>query len=991
MDTNQYESQGQKDADANSSLVSIRVNSWFYSLDHHSVCQVIEAQTLWGETTCRVWLPGRDSVVRIPASRLKPLESVGTGSPDHIAYIAAAARVAEALTQDVLLAPIESSVIPLPHQIHALSRAIANDRVRYLLADEVGLGKTIEAGLIMRELKLRGLVKRTLVIAPKGLVSQWVAEMREHFNEYFQLVLPDDIKTLSRISAVANPESRASGEEGSQPVTRNPWTMFSQVVVPMDSVKPLDKRRGWSAAQVSEYNRERFEDLISAGWDLVIVDEAHRLGGSTDQVARFKLGQGLAEAAPYFLMLSATPHQGKTDAFHRLVSLIDAQEFPDISSVTRERVQPYVIRTEKRRAIDADGKPLFKPRRTQLAPVSWGERHRSQQLLYNAVTEYVRKGYNQAMREKRSYIGFLMILMQRLVVSSTRAIRTTLERRLEALEAPQEQLTLFPMVSEEDWADLDGQEQMDTLLKTRLKALKNERAEVKLLLEAAKRCESQGPDAKAEALLDWIYRLQAEEGDPDLKVLVFTEFVPTQEMLYEFLTERGFEVVCLNGSMDMEERKRVQDAFAKDARILISTDAGGEGLNLQFCHVVINYDIPWNPMRLEQRIGRVDRIGQTFTVRAINFVFEDSVEHRVREVLEQKLAVIFEEFGIDKTGDVLDSAQAGHMFDEMYVEAILNPEKVEDSVESVVARLQEQAREARTTASVLGATEDLEPGEAQRLLTHPLPHWVERMTVSYLKAHGGQAERRSQSWDLTWPDGETYENVVFSGKEAERLPAARHLTLEEPKVRGLAMRLPRFAPGQPVPIVSIPGLSEEVQGVWSLWQISVVSHESRVASRWDGPVTLDPGPETRRRRIMPLFLADNGMVYMPTARHVWDQLLAASTKVRSVMETSVSQAAFEKLQSAAEEHGKPIYEALVQEHRARIAREREKADYAFAARRKTVERLGLPQVRNYRLNILSQEERSFQEQLDQKAHAYPEMVPLLVIRIESAECEVRRA
>ncbi len=942
----------------------IDANNWYYSPDHGQLCQVIEAQTLWGETTCRVWLPGRDSVVRIPASRLKPLESAGTGSQDNIAYIAAAARVADALTQDVLLAPIESSVIPLPHQIRALSRAIANDRVRYLLADEVGLGKTIEAGLIMRELKLRGLVKRTLVIAPKGLVSQWVAEMRTHFNEHFQLVLPDDIKTLSRISAVPRSEFRVPGSGDSRPVTRNSWTLFSQVVAPMDSVKPLDKRRGWTAAQVGEYNRERFEDLISAGWDLVIVDEAHRLGGSTDQVARFKLGQGLSEAAPYFLMLSATPHQGKTDAFHRLVSLIDAREFPDVSSVTRERVQPHVIRTEKRRAIDANGNPLFKPRHTQLAPVSWEERHRSQQLLYEAVTEYVREGYNQAMREKRSTIGFLMILMQRLVVSSTSAIRTTLERRLEALAAPREQLTLFPLASEEEWADLDGQEQIDVLLRTRLKALKNERAEVKLLLDAAARCEQIGPDAKAEALLDWLYRLQSEEGDPELKTLVFTEFVPTQEMLRRFLAERGFPVVCLNGSMDMEERKRVQEAFAREARILISTEAGGEGLNLQFCHVVINYDIPWNPMRLEQRIGRVDRIGQTHAVRAVNFVFEDSVEHRVREVLEQKLAVIFEEFGIDKTGDVLDSAQAGHMFDEMYVEAILNPEKMEDSVESVVARLQEQARDARTTASVLGASEELEPGEAQRLLTHPLPHWVERMTVSYLKAHGGQAERRSQSWNLTWPDGETYENVVFTGKEAERLPAARHLTLEEPKVRGLAMRLPRFAPGQPVPIVSIPGLSVEIQGVWSLWRIAIASMERN------------------RRRIMPLFLADNGMVYMPTARHVWDQLLAASTQVRSVLDTEVSHAAFAKLQNAAEEHGKPIYEALVQEHRDRIAREREKADYAFAARRRTVERIGLPQVRNYRLNLLAQEERSFQEQLDQKAHAYPEMAPLLVIRVE---------
>ena len=287
---------------------------------------------------------------------------------------------------------------------------------------------------------------------------------------------------------------------------------------------------------------------------------------------------------------------------------------------------------------------------------------------------------------------------------------------------------------------------------------------------------------------------------------MFTEFVPTQEMLRRFLTERGFSVVCLNGSMDMEERKRVQEAFAKDARILISTDAGGEGLNLQFCHVVINYDIPWNPMRLEQRIGRVDRIGQTHTVRAVNFVFEDSVEHRVREVLEQKLAVIFEEFGIDKTGDVLDSAQAGQMFDEMYVEAILNPEKVEDSVESVVARLQEQAREARTTASVLGATEDLEPGEAQRLLTHPLPHWVERMTVSYLKAHGGQAERKKPELEphlARWRN--IFANVVFTAKEAEKAsgrPAPHSGRAEGPRLWPCGF--PRFAPGQPVPSYRFP-------------------------------------------------------------------------------------------------------------------------------------------------------------------------------------------
>ncbi|HPH11077.1 MAG TPA: helicase-related protein [Thermotogota bacterium] len=972
-------------------------HSWYYSPDHGQLCQVIEAQTLWGETTCRVWLPGSDSVVRIPASRLKPLESAGAGLPDDIAYIAAAARVADGLTQDVLLAPIASSVIPLPHQIRALSRAISGDRIRYLLADEVGLGKTIEAGLILRELKLRGLVRRTLVIAPKGLITQWVAEMATRFNEPFDAVLTDDYRSLKRISSIHKTEEKnprtESGEKENHHVQSlnskrtvlgramgNPFRLLDQIVVSMDSVKPVMGSGGVATS-------ERFEELITAGWDLIIVDEAHRLGGSSDQVARFKLGQGLAEAAPYFLLLSATPHQGKTDAFHRLLSLIDAQEFPDVNSVTRDRVKPYVIRTEKRGAIDAEGDPLFKPRRALLNPVSWEERHRSQQQLYEAVTEYVREGYNQAMREKRNYAGFLMILMQRLVVSSTSAIRNSLEKRFEALstkDSKENQEELFTELHDplwvEDLEDLDGQQQLDLVLRGRLKALKNERSEVKLLLEAAARCEQIGPDAKAEALLDWLYRLQSEESEPELKVLVFTEFVNTQEMLRRFLAERGFSVVCLNGSMDMEERKQVQEAFAKDIRILISTDAGGEGLNLQFCHVVINYDIPWNPMRLEQRIGRVDRIGQTQTVRAINFVFEGSVEHRVREVLERKLAVIFEEFGIDKTGDVLDSARAGQMFDEMYVEAILNPEKMEESVERVVACLQEEARAA---VSALGPTEDLEPGEAQRLLTHPFPHWIERMTVSYLKAHGGKAEKRSQSWNLTWPDGETYENVVFTGKETEKLPTARRLTLEEPKVLGLALRLPRFAPGQPIPVVSIPDLSEEIQGFWSLWLISVVSHASSVENRWDCPVTLEPVPETRRKRVMPLFISDNSKVYLQTARHVWDLLLSESVQIKANLDGAVSKNAFEKLQSAAEDHGKPIYEALLQEHRNRIAREREKAAYAFSARLKVIERIGLPQVRNYRLNLLSREERNFREQLEKKADASPEMIPLLVLRVGS--------
>ncbi len=923
------------------------LDEWAWSLEHQQVCKIVETQDLWGSKLYRVWVPGKDAIVRVREGQLRPPTESAPRSSAWLSYLTAAARVSDALTQEVLLAPIEASVIPLPHQIRALSRAVSNDRVRYLLADEVGLGKTIEAGLIMRELKLRGLVRRTLVVAPKGLVTQWVAEMRTHFDEEFRLFIPSDFSAFRRIAR-----------------EDNVWQTYHQVVCPMDSAKPLDGRRGWSRDRVADYNRDRFEDLTAAGWDLIVVDEAHRLGGSSDQVARYKLGQGLAEAAPYLLLLSATPHQGKTDAFHRLVSLLDEGAFPDPGSISRERVEPFVIRTEKRRAIDAEGRPLFKARNTRLVAIAWEQRHGHQRALYEAVTEYIREGYNQALREKKSYIGFLMILMQRLVTSSTRAIRTTLERRLEALVAPSEQLLLFPELSEEEWVELDGQEQIDTLLTSRLMALKNERAEVKLLLEAAKRTEKAGVDAKAEALLDWVYRLQQEAGDPELKVLIFTEFIPTQEMLQEFLVDRGFTVVCLNGSMSMEERQRVQVAFADQARVLVSTDAGGEGLNLQFCHVVINYDIPWNPMKLEQRIGRVDRIGQEHTVRAVNFVIQDTVEYRVREVLEEKLAIILVEFGVDKTGDILDSAQAGQLFDDLYVEAILRPEDLSTKVDSVVSRVKEQGQAVRESGSILGSAEDLDPGVARSLMTHPLPHWVERMTVNYVQAYGGAAVRTGPAWNLTWPDGQSFGPVVFSSKDAELVPSAQHLTLEEPQVRGLATRIPRFAPGQPIPCLCLQELPTGVWGLWSLWRITLHT------------------PDWNRHRVLPLFRHEDGRVLAPTARFIWDQMMFDLLAVSGHLERDAAARAFDLAESAAREHGQQIYQELVQTHRTRLAEEREKGEYAFTRRRRTVERIGLPAVRESRLAQLAAEHRAWSVTLDRKAETSPELVPLLVVCVE---------
>ena len=921
---------------------------WIWSKTYQEQARVIEVIDLWGSSHYRIWLPNRDAVVLVPDSDIQGQSSADNKlEASRIRYILMAAKLANLLTEDILLAPIDASVIPLPHQIKALKKAISRDRVRFLLADEVGLGKTIEAGLIMREMKLRGFVKRTLIVSPRGLITQWISEMRTHFSEEFRYYAPGDFQAYRRIAR-----------------DENVWQTYHQIICSVDSVKPVDSRKGWSEDRLLEFNRERFQDLVTASWDLIIVDESHRLGGSSEQVARYQLGKGLAEAAPYLLLLTATPHQGKTDAFHRLVSLLDPKAFPDPVSVTKERILPYVIRTEKRQAIDADGKPLFKPRVTRLVSIGWKPEHQKQKLLYDAVTEYVREGYNQALKEKKGYIGFLMILMQRLVTSSTRAITATLERRLEALHQPEEQMSLFPEVFEEEWPDLDGQEQLESVLKARLKALKNEEAEVRLLLNLAKQVEAGGSDVKAEALLEWLYTLQQEESDPDLKFLIFTEFVATQQMLEEFLLNRGFSVVCLNGSMDMEQRFHVQTLFSKKVRILISTDAGGEGLNLQFCHVVINYDIPWNPMRLEQRIGRVDRIGQEKVVRAMNFIAEDTIEHRVREVLEDKLLVILKEFGVDKTGDVLDSAEAGNLFDSLYMEALLNPEHLDDEVVRVAATFRKEADRAGAKNSLFDDAVSLQPDEARQAGAFPLADWVERMTGNYLEAFGGEIKSCGEGAALTWPGHTESQAVAFARKGLNTDAAAEVLSLEHPRIRGLISKLPCFAEGQPVSRIRIQGMPANINGYWSLWQISMHSSD-RI-----------------HKKIMPLFVHDDGRNLQPTARFLWDQMNMESWSIEGKLGEQESQDIFKRCENVATLQGHDIYLELRQKHVNQIKLENEKAEYSFRARRRLLDNVGLAQVKAYRLRQLEEEEKISKADLERQKQVLPELISLLILRID---------
>jgi superfamily II DNA or RNA helicase len=639
--------------------------------------RILAAEQLWGSDVATVVVPSTGRTERVPAGELQPLTE-GRWSPEEVAWIAATALVRRATAAGEPLAVARGAIEPLPHQLAVLKRAMTADRLRLLLADEVGLGKTIEAGLVISELKSRGLIARVLVVAPKGVQLQWVAEMADRFSEEFVLVGPGGVPVDAGI---------------------NPWRVFNQVVCSLDAVKPVRSRAGWSAERLARYNEARAHAIVEAGWDLVVIDEAHHIAGSTDDVARHLLGRRLAESAPRVLLLSATPHSGKSDAFARLLGLLD-DGFLHGRPLLRENVAPLVIRTAKRDATDAAGRPLFRPRSTSLVTAPYGERH-VERSLYEAVTDYVRNGYRHARAERRPAVGFLVLLMQRLVSSSTAAILAALERRLVALAAEGQHLRLFgERVTE--WGDLTGEEQQAALADAQGAAWGDERAEVELLVDLARKAAAAGIDAKARYLLDLLGHFARKEGDPQVKTVVFTEFVPTQQMILDVLAGVGIPAVAVNGSMSITERREAQDAFRASARVLVSTDAGGEGVNLQFAHVVVNYDLPWSPTRIEQRIGRVDRIGQAREVIAYNLVLESSIDARVLEVLELKLAVILDELGVDKSGDILASVSSN--VEDLYTAAILDPATVNAAADTLGRRAREDVDETAPLRDTLGAS-----------------------------------------------------------------------------------------------------------------------------------------------------------------------------------------------------------------------------------------------------------------------------------------------
>jgi len=862
--------------------------------------QVLEAKRLFGRDVVKVLVEGSNKIQSVAALSLEEARAFDL---DDALSVAAGARIWSALGSDLFLSPLVSKVLPLPHQFRVLRKAMGGFPVRMMLADEVGMGKTIEAGLVLKELKLRGMVERVLVLAPKSLMLQWIAEMDTLFGERFDLVLP--------------------GNWGADVATRgdNEWKRYKQVVSSVDSVKQKDSQRGWTQERIDRFNLERFHDLVGAGWDLVIIDEAHKIAGASEEVARHELAKEISKASPHLLLLTATPHSGKSDSFGRLLALLDPIAMPSGTPLNRDSVEPYVIRTDKRSSTDADGKPLFAARSTKLIAVPFEPRHALQEQLYEEVSNYVIQGYNKALRTGDKGSRLLLILIQRLVSSSTRAVRRFLERRLDVLGNLEATERALAGENLPDDADLDEVTQQALFF---VPSESSESAEVQKLLDLAIQVENAGSDARTEALYANMIRITQEDSEPSKKFLIFTEFTATQEMLREFLELRGYPVVTLNGSMDLTERREAVEHFRGDTQVLICTDAGGEGLNMQFANVIFNYDLPWNPMRVEQRIGRVDRIGQKREVRAINLVLENSVEARVYEIWQEKLATILAEFGVDKTGDVLDSGEASAEFERLARTALLNPKALENEFDQVITDIRRIAKEGQGVRNLYSG----QLVEADKLPTVPLRAWLDTLQG---------AKQRS-----------LYEEV--SAQE-----------LSEMVVEQINSLRPNYCEGKPIPSLRLEELGFEVEGFFSIWKVGIAD------GAW------------RQQHVFASFVSLDGKAFSKSALRIWDALATRQSGIQVIEELDSYD--YKGVEVVAEGEANELYESVVTKSRERAKRRLNALEMSYLARRTALSNIGLENVREARRRDLEREYQERRLEIVGAAEALPELDCLFLAKV----------
>jgi superfamily II DNA or RNA helicase len=679
--------------------------------------------------------------------------------------VSEAYRIRLAYLFDPLLAVHTSLVEPLPHQITAVyGEMLARQPLRFLLADDPGAGKTIMTGLFIKELLIRGDLRRCLIVCPGSLVEQWQDELDQRFH------LPFEIVTNDRL------ESARSGNA------------FAETNL---AICRLDKLSRDEDAQAK---------LEQTDWDLIVVDEAHKLsatffGGEVKYTKRYRLGQLLSRITRHFLLLTATPHNGKEADFQLFMALLDGDRFEGRfrEGVHTTDVSDLMRRLVKEQLLTFDGTPLF-PERIAY-PVTYAL-SLAEADLYKQVTEYVRDEFNRAdaleNEGRKGTVGFALTTLQRRLASSPEAIYQSLRRRRERLEKRlrEEQLLKrgaearieldagLPSLDEEQLEDLDDAPgaEVETLEErvvdqaSAARTIRELEAEIRILarLEAlAQRVRQSGTDRKWEELARLLQN-NAEMFDASggrRKLVIFTEHRDTLNYLTEriqTLLGQPEAVVTIHGGMLREERRAAQERFLNDpdVLVLVATDAAGEGINLQRAHLMVNYDLPWNPNRIEQRFGRIHRIGQTEVCHLWNLIAGETREGEVFQRLFEKLEEERKALG-GQVFDVLGNVRFENQpLRELVLQAIRygdQPEvraRLTQAVDNALDRerlralLEERAlaQDTMDAAKVRAIREDMERAEARRLQ----PHFIADFFLEAFRRLGGSVrERESGRYEIT--------------------------------------------------------------------------------------------------------------------------------------------------------------------------------------------------------------------------------------------------
>jgi ERCC4-related helicase len=522
------------------------------------------------------------------------------------------------------LLSISNSLVRLePYQLSCVNHVMQKLRQRALIADDVGLGKTIEAGLILKELDARRRADRVLFVVPAHLQKKWIREMDRFF----------DISLTKADRTWVQGEKRRLGEEA------NVWDQDEQRLITSQAF----------------LRQEKFgAPLDETFWDVVVVDEAHKASKKGDTPSKTaKRVEQVSGRSDALLLLSATPHTGKEQSFRSLVSYIDPLRVAENQELTRDIVDEVMIRRGKETIFDDNGERIFPNRDVQTVPIGMSL---PEEDFYEAVTEYVRRIYNRSSMLNKPVVGFAMALMQKRLVSSIGAIKATMERRLEGLlEEEQVQLSqdAHSYLEGEDLEEDDqiaAQKELERVTITADAALHEELEALRHLLDMANEIPV---DSKAQKVRRFIQSLLEE--DLNEKVLLFTEYRDTLDYFLRLCEEEPWydEIMVIHGDVDKDDRTEIEDEFNYgERRLLFATDAASEGIDLQkSCHVMINYELPWNPNRLEQRIGRIHRYGQEREVKVWNFQFEGTREAEIFDMLQEKVENIRSRVGA--TADVL--------------------------------------------------------------------------------------------------------------------------------------------------------------------------------------------------------------------------------------------------------------------------------------------------------------------------------------------------